>query len=327
MPRPWQTLDREIGEYLGELRDGGRSEQNTIRPYEWTLRRLFQALIDYERTWKPKKITKDDVEFLRDEFLMGTGRYKENQLKILLGFLRWADNPDVAKWNILFGDTSPTRVRWLNDDQAMLVRAKAEGIERMIVHLELDLGMRRIELLRLKTGSFSLGRINTIQVHGKGRNGGKHRQISTHVDTATFYNEYIRDVRDPAIARAKSKNPRARVPDSLFIYERGGELHPYKKTAIDQSLEGLSDRLGFPFTNHDLRRTCGRMMHRSGAKLEQIAKIFGHADTRTTINYLGLDFEDMSDAMIKYAQYQKTLIEPKTVHFETSQEIGGQSGI
>jgi hypothetical protein len=34
MPRPWQTLDREIGEYLDELRDDDRSEEMTIKPYE-----------------------------------------------------------------------------------------------------------------------------------------------------------------------------------------------------------------------------------------------------------------------------------------------------
>jgi hypothetical protein len=40
----------------------------------------------------------------------------------------------------------------------------------------------------------------------------------------------------------------------------------------------------------------GRMMYLSGVRLEKIAKIFGHADTRTTIRYLGPDFEDMDEA-------------------------------
>jgi integrase/recombinase XerD len=327
MPRPWQALDREIGEYLGELRELGRSEKMTIRPYEWTLRRLLQGLIDFKRPWNPRKIRKEDIEFLRDDFLSGTPRYKENQIKILLGFLRWARHKEVAKWRILFGDTSPTRVRWLDDDQARLVRAKAVGIEKMVVHLELDLGMRRIELLRLKVGSFCRGRNNTIQVHGKGRNGGKHRQISWHPKTSAILQEYLENVRNPAITKARSKNPKVKVPDSLFIYERGGELYPYKKTAIDQFLEDLGQRVGIHFTNHDLRRTCGRMMYRSGVRLEHIAKIFGHADTKTTIRYLGLDFDDMSDAMSKYAQYMENPFEPKMVQNEVGQEIGGQSGI
>lgn len=68
----------------------------------------------------------------------------------------------------------------------------------------------------------------------------------------------------------------------------------------------LGDRVGTYFTNHDLRRTCGRMMYRSGARLEQMARIFGHADTKTTIRCLGLDFEEMSETMANYARYQNT---------------------
>lgn len=327
MPRPWQTLDRELGGYLNELRDAGRSEVNTIRPYEWTLRRLFQGLMDFKRNWNPRKIRKDDVEFLRDEFLTGTNRYKENQIKILLAFLKWAGNKDVGKWHINFGDTSPTRVRWLEDDEARAVRAEAKGIERMIIHCELDLGMRRIELLRLKVGSFVRGRIRQIQIHGKGRNGGKHRQISWHPDTEAFLDDYLRNVRQPLIDRARKKNPNVRVPDELFIYEMKGELRPYKKTALDNFLMALGERVGLHFTNHDLRRTCGRMMYRAGVRLEEISRIFGHADTRTTILYLGLNFDDMSDAMRIYAQYQKMSFEPKMVQNELSQSLSGQSGI
>ena len=54
------------------------------------------------------------------------------------------------------------------------------------------------------------------------------------------------------------------------------------------------------------------MMWRAGVKLETIARIFGHSDARTTMKYLGLDHEDVSDAMGQYAQYQKAMTFPKT---------------
>lgn len=259
--------------------------------------------------------------------LAGTGRYKENQIKILLGLLRWAGNPDVAKWHILFGDTSPTRVRWLDDDQARLVRAEAKGIEKIIVHCELDLAMRRESVLSLKVSSFVGGRISKVTFHGKGRNGGKNLTVSYHPDTEYMLEEYLTIVRRAEIEKARKKNPAIKVPENLLIYERAGNLYPYKKTAIDDFLEDVGKRVGFHLSNHDLRRTCGRMMYRSGVKIEHIVKIFGHEDTRTTIKYLGLDIEDMSNAMRQYAQYQKTSFEPQTVHFEDSQEKSGQSGI
>lgn len=326
MVRPMYALEQELREYLNELRDMDRSP-STIHNYDWSLHNMFTALNDFGFTVNPRKVGRAELEFLRDEFFTGTNRYKENQIKILLGFMRWAENPEVRKLHITFGDTSPTRVRWLDDDQARLVRNSAEGIERMVIHCELDLGMRRIELLRLTVGSFSSGRVKSIQIHGKGRNGGKHRQVSWHPDTARVLDEYVREVRLPRVQEARRKNPKVKVPDALFIYERDGELYPYKKTAIDQILGKLGERVGIYFTNHDLRRTCGRMMYRSGARLEQIARIFGHADTKTTIRYLGLDFEDMSETMANYARYQNTPLVPEMVQNELSQEKSGQSGI
>lgn len=68
-------------------------------------------------------------------------------------------------------------------------------------------------------------------------------------------------------------------------------------------------------------------MHSAGVPIEDIARIFGHRDTKTTLRYLGLDYDDMSDAMTLYAQYQKAPIVPKMVQIGPGQEIGGRIGI
>jgi len=60
-------------------------------------------------------------------------------------------------------------------------------------------------------------------------------------------------------------------------------------------------------------------------KTEQIARIFGHTDTRTTIRYLGLDLDDMRLAMEQYARYQKGAIVPKVVQIE-AQPVDGCGG-
>jgi len=117
------------------------------------------------------------------------------------------------------------------------------------------------------------------------------------------------------------------VPEALLIYERGGQLYAYKRSAIENILNDLGARVGFHISKHDLRRTCGRMMYRSGASIEIIARIFGHSDTRTTMHYLGLDYEDMSGAMNAYAQYQKGVNVPKIGTNRLSQEMSGQGGI
>ena len=131
------------------------------------------------------------------------------------------------------------------------------------------------------------------------------------------------------IAKARKKNPAVTVPDGLLIYERAGKLYSYHKTSVDELVKGVGERLGFEVTNHDLRRTCGRMMYRSGVKIEVIMRMFGHCDTKTTVRYLGLDFDDMSGAMVMYADYQRGLMTavPQMGTNGESQMDGGRAGI
>jgi integrase len=117
------------------------------------------------------------------------------------------------------------------------------------------------------------------------------------------------------------------VPDSLFIYERNGKLRPYQKTAIDKFLKDYGRSLDMEISNHDLRRTGGRMMHRAGVPIEEIARVLRHSDTKVTMHYLGLDRDDMNKAMEQYHQYQKNVICPKTGIFDVSQRNGGRIGI
>jgi hypothetical protein len=51
---------------------------------------------------------------------------------------------------------------------------------------------------------------------------------------------------------------------------------------------------------------CG-IMYWAGVPIELIVSKFGHAYTRTTMKYLGLDFEDMSAAEDLYAAYQASV--------------------
>ena len=66
------------------------------------------------------------------------------------------------------------------------------------------------------------------------------------------------------------------------------------------------------------------MMYRAGVPVEIIARKFGHTDTRTTMKYLGLDFEDLSAAERCYADYQASILSPKMGTSGASQENYGQ---
>jgi len=325
MPSAWRLLEDEMTTYLRELEEDNRSPV-TLRKYRWTLTTLFQALMDDKRTINPRKVRREDVRWLIDDYLTGKESYKSSQVKRLLIFLRWAGNTDATKMRLPFGCDESSTIRWLSDEEAMIVRTNSKGIVRMIVHCELDLCMRRIELLRLKVGDFYQQKNDSqIHVHGKGRNGGKHRRISWDVDTARILSAYLTNYRDAVIAKARAKDSDVKIPDNLFLYERGGSLHAYKESAIDYLVKDYGHSLGIEMSNHDLRRTGGRLLHRAGVPIEEIARIFGHRDTKTTLHYLGLDRDDMNKAMKKVAEYRNTLVCPKTGIFDTVpvRECGG----
>jgi integrase len=310
MPSAWWLLGKEIDRYLKELEESDRSPR-TIENYCWSLKYLFQGLRDAKLTINPRKVGRRELEHLRKEYLAGTESYRAYMVKLLRLFLKWAGNKEVASLRIGFRDDGIHKNRWLTDEEAMTLKMSAQGVERMVVHCELDLGMRRIEVMRLRVNDFqATNSTNTVLVHGKGRYGGKYRTISWHPDTPAELEAWL-NVRDETIRRVRERNPGVSVPDNLLLYARGKELHAYNDSGIDAILKGLSERTGVRFSNHDLRRTCGRMMHRSGVRTEEIARIFGHSDTRTTLKYLGLDHEDMSEAMAQYAQYQKAVVFPK----------------
>jgi integrase len=144
-------------------------------------------------------------------------------------------------------------------------------------------------------------------------------------DTARILEEYLKNLSEKEIAKAKKRNPSVMVPDNLLIYERNGQLHHYKKTAIDKMVKSAGVRAGiYKVSNHDLRRSCGRLMYQAGVRIEVIAKIFGHSDTKTTISYIGLDLDDMGDALSQYAKFMNC---PKKGTFERSHINSGPSGI
>lgn len=324
--KAWWSLGECLNRYEVEQRGRALSDR-TVKDVLWALRNMFRALWENGYDVNPRRVDKPEIDYLWNVHYAGRAQsYVAHNLSMMKMFLRWAGNKqvDMIRWPVR--TWARPNADWLEDNDARMVRASAVGIERILVHCELDLGMRRIELLRLRVPDFQSGRRNVVHILGKGRNGGKPRDICWHPDTPAEL-EGCLGLRDAVVAKAKAKNPDVVVPDSLLVYERAGEVRAYRKSALDNIINGLARRMGLEFTHHTLRRTCGRMMYRSGARLPQIAAFLGHTDTKTTILYLGLDLEDMSAAMDKYAQYQKAAIIPETGISGVSQINGGPCGI
>jgi hypothetical protein len=46
-------------------------------------------------------------------------------------------------------------------------------------------------------------------------------------------------------------------------------------------------------------------MYNNGVRIEKIAKLLGHSNTNTTLLYIGVDLDDMSDALKKGANFRQ----------------------
>ncbi len=56
---------------------------------------------------------------------------------------------------------------------------------------------------------------------------------------------------------------------------------------------------------------------KAGVEIEKISKILGHENTQTTILCLGLNLEDMNQAICKLAEYEEGLGLPPKGHFSS----------
>lgn len=315
----------EIDRYLVSMEERDCTKA-TIRGYTWALRDMANALCDAGFTLNPRKIGQIEVGWLLQHHYSGCLHdTKVTNLGMLHGFLKWAGNKQTVRY--------PTRiyqrpnVRWLTKDQYLSLKATATGIGRVLVHLGGDLGMRRCEILRLKESSFRTGRGNTVLVMGKGHGPGKPRELPWHKDTPVILS-IARAHREEAVSRARTKNPSVVPSDSLLVYECGGEVKPYQKSALDNMLRETGRAIGLgPLGFHDLRRTFGKMCHQAGLPIERVAYLLGHADTKTTMTYLGLNIDDAATDMRALEAYQES-VEVRKVETEgVSHQNGGPCGI
>ena len=193
-------------------------------------------------------------------------------------FLRWSGNPiseQAEIWRLPPGASA--RRRWLSvDDLARLLRA-ASGRARLIVALEGFNGLRRIEVLRLRAQDVSLAE-GWLNVRGKGRMGGKWRQIPL-----------------SNVARSELEGWLTGIPPEARIL-------PYSASWADVQLAKAAHAAGFAHrgvhvSHHDLRRTFGRIAYESGMDLVQLKNLFGHSNLDMSVHYIGLDMDRMREGL------------------------------
>ena len=195
------------------------------------------------------------------------------------------------------------KVTWLDAEYCLQLLDAAEGLERILVHLELLLVMRRCEVKRLTIRDVKLNIVNAL---GKGKCEGKWRSLPWARSTLQEIADY-QELRERIITKALERKPEQRIPDRFLIYAQyGWKLGAYEDTAIDRMIKSAARRAGIPeelVSNHVLRRSGARMYLDAGGSIEDISIMLGHADTKTTMLYLGISMDRLQKLQDKRDDY------------------------
>jgi integrase len=251
----------------------------------WELQR-FPVLLQRDRpqlpTPTPDGLGPGDLRAMRDSLPWERATWGVH-LSALRQFLRWTGNPCAdqrALWVLPSGE--PSHRRWISKDQLLRLIQKARGPEKVLVCLEGLNGLRRVEVLRLRSKDVLFDE-GALRILGKGRHGGKWRTIPMHPATRNALANWLKN-------------------------KEGADLVlPLSRSGVDAILRRLALRSGFDMklskvSHHDLRRTFGRLSHRAGMSLVQLKNLYGHSSLDQTAGYIGLDRDEMREGLQRFAE-------------------------
>jgi len=256
-----------------------------IRRLKWELGRvpsLLQRVGVQPIPASPRRVAADHILRLRE----GLPWRRPTFMILYAGLrqlLRWSGNPLADRprvWALPSGE--PSHRRWLTRDQVKRLYRGSSGAARILVGLEALNGLRRVEVLRLRTRDVLLQE-SCLLVRGKGRGGGKWRKIPMH----------------PAVHRDLASWIRHRPPDDRIL--------PLSRSGADlllQRARRAADLGGdVKVSHHDLRRSFGRLAHEAGMDLVQLKNLLGHASVEMSVHYIGLDSDRMREGLRRFSRY------------------------
>lgn len=294
MPRRFTDYAHIRQALLDRMKNDGQYSPKTILHMEWDTRlaeRFLGGMSLYDLSADDlKKIARN---MAKSGLAVAT---QKDYIFALKQMLKLIGNPAWQAHIQFQADTRP-HVDWLSPEDARKV-LDSEVItptQHLVIVLALCMGLRKVEIARLRirdicpTGQY-------ITVIGKGRAGGKLRLVPYHKRFNGALLSYL-GYRAEIVTRARNGGPE----ELLVWYDRHTHtVSPYesvKGSGLDYLIRNASKAIGVKFSAHTLRRTFGRLLWLSGVPVVTIAKILGHSSTEQTLEYIGANLDDMTDAM------------------------------
>lgn len=280
-------------------------QERSAIAYKGNLQGCFKRLRVAGYDCLPYDLDENAINYLikamrRDNLTIKT---QKNYINALRGYLEYFNNRVFDNYPIRWPHDTRPSVRWLTQNESIMLASHIfdDEITNIMIHCELCLGMRRIEVLRLKPEDFG---DRYVKISGKGKIMPKIRYLPIHRDTKSRLDRYM-SWRDEQIAIAKKRRPVSTiVPDDLIIWRKFytlGTFEPFGAESLNKRLRRAGEEVGIErLSHHMLRRSFGRALWLSGVKLETISMMMGHESVDQTIKYIGVNMSDMDAAMEKF---------------------------
>jgi integrase/recombinase XerD len=332
MPDQLRYVEGYARAYLGKKVKHRRLSPKNAKRYLPIIMRMVGILRDAKLRFTPATIGEPEIEYLLEYFAELDTDTQKWMFSILNGFLEYYENKTYKRMMIGWPSETITNADWLSPEEAIRMLEAAVGVERIIIHMELRLWMRRDEVRGLKPENVQelmeeLAALEQeelegiIQVHGKGRGGGKWRTLAWAPDTRAEI-EYYQQLREEMIASARHhhehswKKGKRRKPTKPFvepeqwiIYQKGKLVKGYSASGIDAIVERVAKRAGIlrKIGNHTLRRTGARLAYFADVAIVEIMAGLGHNSEKYTIRYLGLTVLELGRAQRKIYDYLEVI--------------------
>lgn len=296
-----------IERHLSLMSKRGRLKQSQVPEYRRELHKMMAALAKEGMGCTPLQIGEKEIEWLLNDHWNGlSAKTKRWYLSILNGLLKRHKNTVISDMQLGWPRSQRVQVEWLTPEESVVLMDTAVGVERIVVHLELHLGLRRCEVQRLKLSDIGQG---CFQIMGKGKGEGKPRTVAWAPETYEELPKWL-DLRDSIVDAAMKRGKPLREPEELVIYWHGGRLQGYSDSGLDKIMTGVVERarIDKPGLHHRNRRTWGRLtMEAAGKDNERalliVSESYGHEDLKQTRQYLGLVIDEQRDVGQKRAEY------------------------
>lgn len=264
-----------IDEYLSFIRDVDRLSDKTVYDRKVWLNDFDKFL----RTKGVQKIEEIQLKHIR-EYLASKSNLKRNSLAALITVLRSFFRCLESDFEITLGfkwqkikTITPEKVDKTVVPEDIVCRVLGEVDEQMkiIIYLMFGSGLRVSELVRIRTQDIY---DNYISVRGKGKAGGKCREVLVHPEIMKLVREFIiKNSIDGYLIKRKQ------------IHKNVDQSKPVDTDTIARWLK-VFEKYGYHVSPHIARYSFATNMYLNGADIKTVQISLGHENVNTTQNYL-----------------------------------------